>query len=76
MHRIQSRIRNRVIDSERRLEIYKLSPSKFLNRFLTIDETRINQYTTEANSQPAEWLKSVGSQYFLVCAWNNLHRLA
>lgn len=50
--------RNRVTISEQCLDIYKRNPSKFLQCFITVDETWIHHYTPEMkrNGQNSEFL--------------------
>ena len=47
--------RQRVVDSERSLELFRRNKPKFLRRYVTMDETWIHHYTPESKRSSAEW---------------------
>ena len=47
--------RQRVVDSERCLELFRLNKPNFLRRCVTMDETWIHHYTPESKRSSAEW---------------------
>lgn len=49
---------NRLIASERGLEMYKRNPTEFVSRLVTMDETWIHHYTPESSKQSAQWLET------------------
>lgn len=46
---------NRIIASERGLEMYKRNPTEFVSRLVTMDETWIHHYTPESKQQASQW---------------------
>ena len=70
------------------LSLYERKPSKFLHRFITVDETCVHQYRPESKEQSKQWTprgepaskkaKAVASAgklmvtVFLECAWHRL----
>ena len=47
--------RQRVVDSERCLELFRRNKPNFLRRYVTMDETWIHHYTPESKRSSAEW---------------------
>ena len=47
--------RQRVVDSERCLELFRRNKPNFLHRYVTTDETWILHYTPESKRSSAEW---------------------
>ena len=47
--------RQRVVDSERCLELFRRNKPNFLRRYVTMDETWIHHYTPELKQSSAEW---------------------
>ena len=47
--------RQRVVDSERCLELFRRNEPNFLRRYVTMDETWIHHYTPESKRLSAEW---------------------
>ena len=47
--------RQRVIDCERCLELFRRNKPNFLRRYVTMDETWIHHYTPESKRSSAEW---------------------
>ncbi|KAJ0178113.1 hypothetical protein K1T71_005936 [Dendrolimus kikuchii] len=47
--------RQRVVDSERCLELFRRNKPVFLRRYVTMDETWIHHYTPESMRSSAEW---------------------
>ena len=47
--------RQRVVDSERCLELFRRNKPNFSRRYVTMDETWIHHYTPESNRSSAEW---------------------
>ena len=47
--------RQRVVDSERCLELFRRNKPNFLRRYVTMDETWIHHYTPESKQSSAEW---------------------
>lgn len=47
---------NRVIASERGLEMFKRNPTDFVSRSVTMDETWIHHYTPESKQQASYWV--------------------
>ena len=47
--------RQRVVDSERCLELFRRNKPNFLRGYVTMDETWIHHYTSESKRSSAEW---------------------
>ena len=47
--------RQRVVDSERCLELFRRNKPDFLRRYVTMDETWIHHYTPESKRSSVEW---------------------
>ena len=47
--------RQRVVDSERYLVLFRRNKPNFLRRYVTMDETWIHHYTPESKRSSAEW---------------------
>ena len=48
--------RNRVVDSEAILALYRRNPDEFLRRHITVDETWIHHYTPETKEHSKQWI--------------------
>ncbi|XP_023217030.1 histone-lysine N-methyltransferase SETMAR-like [Centruroides sculpturatus] len=48
--------RNRVVDSEAILALFRRNPDEFLRRYITVDETWIHYYTPETKEQSKQWV--------------------
>ncbi|XP_011148888.2 putative uncharacterized protein FLJ37770 [Harpegnathos saltator] len=48
--------RNRVVDSEAILALFRRNPDEFLRRYITVEEKWIHHYTPEAKEQSKQWV--------------------
>ena len=48
--------RDRVLDSEAILALFRRNPDEFLRRCITVNETWIHHYTAETNEQSKQWV--------------------
>lgn len=48
--------RNRVVDSQIILELFRRDPDEFLRRYITVDEIWIHYYTPETKQQSKQWI--------------------
>ncbi|XP_067131309.1 histone-lysine N-methyltransferase SETMAR-like [Centruroides vittatus] len=74
--------RNRVVDSEAVLALFRRNPDEFLRRYITVDETWIHYYTPETKEQSKQWVfegedskidRKGDGHGFLGCTRNHLH---
>ena len=69
--------RQRVVDSERCLELFRRNKLNFLRQYVTMDETLIHHYTPESKRSSAEWtavsekrLKRPKTQMWALVFWD------
>ena len=54
--------RNRVVDSEAILGLFRPNPDEFLRRYITVDETWVYHYTPETKEKSKQWvIEGIGS---------------